>query len=138
MILKQDNMKGLILKKKIFCSKGKNNFDILKNFSFLTNTLAKLSKTIFAYSFVSEHSMHFFFILRKNLHFLEKGGGAGSSTPPPLFDASEWMQFFVWACSLFADSTKLKKLQIRNMLEKKEQKNYSFQVFLLCFILLWY
>ena len=32
---------------------------------FLSDTLAKISQNIFAYSKVSEHSKHFFYMLRK-------------------------------------------------------------------------
>ena len=44
------------------------------------NTMAKIVQNIFAYSFVSEHSKQFFFILRKNTCIFSGGG----STPPPL------------------------------------------------------
>ena len=44
-----------------------------------TDTLAKISQIFFEYSFVSEHSKRFLFILRKKLAFLRGGG----STPPP-------------------------------------------------------
>ena len=33
----------------------------LENFQLLTDTLAKMSQNIFAYSFVSEHIKHFFY-----------------------------------------------------------------------------
>ena len=48
---------------------------------FLTDTLAKMSQNIFAYSFVSEHSKHLF---EKNLVFFSRGWGGGSTPPPPL------------------------------------------------------
>ena len=41
---------------------------------FLTDTLAKMSQYIFAYSFVSEHPKLFFRLRKKNLHFLEADG----------------------------------------------------------------
>ena len=52
---------------------------------FLTDTLAKISQNIYAYSFVSEHSKYFLLYLEKNLDFLAAGMG---SIPPPLADAS--------------------------------------------------
>ena len=63
----------MILKKKKFGSKGKIGKCRKK---FLTHTLAKSinkSKNIFAYSLISEHSMHFFFILRKKIAFFSGG-----------------------------------------------------------------
>ena len=48
---------------------------------FLTNTLAKMSQTIFAYAFVSEHSMYYFYF-EKKIGLFSVGGG---STPPPPF-----------------------------------------------------
>ena len=45
---------------------------------FLTYTLAKSSKFIFSYSFVSEHSKHFYFILRKHIF-----SGEGVTRPRP-------------------------------------------------------
>ena len=44
----------------------------------LTDTLGKMSQNIFAYSFVSEHSKHFFY-LKKKLAFLSVEG----VDPPP-------------------------------------------------------
>ena len=52
---------------------------------FLTDTLANMSQNIFAYSFISEQSKHFFLFREKNLHFLEAGG---VWTPPLLADVS--------------------------------------------------
>ena len=59
-------------RKKKIGSKGKN-LEIFKYFKkifwkmskFLTYTLTKSSQNIFAYSFVSEHSKHFFIITKK-------------------------------------------------------------------------
>ena len=67
MFLKQEKpeMDDFEKKKKNFGSEGKILIII-----FLTDTLAKMSQNIFAYSLVSEHSNNFFVILRKNLHFL--------------------------------------------------------------------
>ena len=50
-----------------------------KMFKILTDTHAKMSKNTFAYSFVSEHSKHFF---KNNLHFLA-AGGVDPLPPPP-------------------------------------------------------
>ena len=47
---------------------------------FLTDTLAIISQNIFAYSFVSVHSKHFIFILRKKLAFFS---GRGVDRPSP-------------------------------------------------------
>ena len=48
-----------------------------KVFNFLTDTLAKMSQNIVAYSFVSEHSQHLFFM--KKTCILKRRGGDGST-----------------------------------------------------------
>ena len=61
-----------------FGSKGKYlgkisifNENILWNVStFLMDTLANISQKFFVYSFVSEHSKHFFYLRQKKLAFL--------------------------------------------------------------------
>ena len=54
-------MKWRILKEKKLCSKGK----IIRKM-FLTETLAKMSQNMYAYSFFSEHSKHFFYFEKHN------------------------------------------------------------------------
>ena len=62
----------MILKEnKKFGSKGNTYFNIFRKYcekKFLIDTHAKMSQNMLAYSFVSEHSNYFFFILRKILH----------------------------------------------------------------------
>ena len=51
---------------------------IINKKKFLTDTFAKMSKNIFRrYSFISEHSKHFFFILKQKIAYFSGGG----STP---------------------------------------------------------
>ena len=74
----------MILKKKNFGSKGniqKNFYILRKYFEVFNNTLAKMSQNIFAYAFVSEHSMYYFYF-EKKIGLFSVGGG---STPPPPF-----------------------------------------------------
>ena len=63
-------------RKQNFCTKDKmlkkNIYIYLLN---LTDTLAKMSQNIFAYSSVSEHSKHFFLYFEKKLPFLSAGRG---------------------------------------------------------------
>ena len=58
------NLKWKILKERKKIGFKEKYFEKCKYFKFLLDTLEKLKK-IFCNSFVSEHSYHFFFILRK-------------------------------------------------------------------------
>ena len=60
---------------------------------FVKNSLAQISQNIFANSFVSEHSKHFFYFDKKNLHF----SAAGPPPPPPFFVCK-----FFFTCSLLS------------------------------------
>ena len=48
---------------------------------FLTNSLAKILQNIFAYSFVSEQSIYFYF--EKKIAIFGRRGGRPLSPPPP-------------------------------------------------------
>ena len=69
------------LKKKKYGSKGKILRKILifkKIFwKVLTDILTKTSQNIFAYSFISEHSKHFFYFEKKTYIFVRRRGGGG-------------------------------------------------------------
>ena len=58
-----ERKKSLVLKEKYL------NFNILKSIlkRFFTDSLAKSSQNIFAYSFVSEHSKHYFYFEKKTI-----------------------------------------------------------------------
>ena len=63
-----DDRKNLVCKGKIL----RKNFNVVRKYwgkCFLTDTLAKTSQNIFAYSFVSEHSKHSFLFQEKKLEF---------------------------------------------------------------------
>ena len=63
----------------------------------LTNTLAKASEYIFAYSFISIHK-NFFFKYRNIYVYFEKKMGGRSPPPPLLADASaNYADFFTFS-----------------------------------------
>ena len=76
---------------------------------FLTDTLAKMSQTNFAYSFVSEHSS--IFILSRNLHFVV---ALTSLTPPSCL---AFMQVFFTRINI--NALKIEKPEMDDFEEKK-------------------
>ena len=76
---------------------------------FLTDTLAKISQNIVAYSFCSEHFKYFFFVFEEKKKLC--GGGGGGQPPPLQRDASAKNASFL---TCFLSSSKkqcFKKLQ---------------------------
>ena len=65
---------------KNFGSKGKILRKVQYLFNFLSDTLAKMSQSLVAYSFVSEHSKHFFYVENKTC-ILKRGRPTPLSAP---------------------------------------------------------